>query len=112
MGFWESKREFLYVRDLSKIIHKILKTPKKYQTITGKSGLLNIVEEMTSKELAIIIQKIVGFKGHLNFENKKFEGVKRKFLDTKKLKRLIKYDLTPFDVAIKNSYVDFLKNNN
>lgn len=114
-GSGKAKREFLYVRDLSEIIHKILKTPKKkYQTITGKSGLLNIGsgEEMTIKELAIIIKKIVGFNGHLNFENKKLEGVKRKFLDTKKLKRLIKYNLTPFDVAIKNSYVDFLKNNN
>ena len=67
---------------------------------------------MTIKELAVIIKKIVGFNGHLIFENKKLEGVKRKFLDTKKLNSLIKYSLTPFDVAIKNSYMDFLKNNN
>ncbi|OGD97113.1 GDP-fucose synthetase [Candidatus Curtissbacteria bacterium RIFCSPLOWO2_01_FULL_38_11b] len=81
-GSGKATREFIYVEDASK---GILLACEKYNSsdpINLGSGF-----EISIKELALLISKIVGFKGRLSFDKTKPDGQPRRRLDISKARR-------------------------
>jgi GDP-L-fucose synthase len=107
-GTGKPKREVIYVDDLaSAVIH--------FMKVRPKDKLINIgsTKEYSIKDYANKIIKILNFKMKVKFDNnKKFDGVYSKILDTKLAK---KYGWKPkilFKNAILKTYKDLMINYN
>jgi GDP-L-fucose synthase len=88
-GTGRSKREFLYVDDMTDASIHVMNVDKKtYDEHTSSMcSHINVGSgsELSIKELAETIKEIVGFKGEINFDPTKLEGSDRKFLDSKRI---------------------------
>ena len=67
-------------------------------------------EEISIKELALLIKKIVGFSGELVFNNKYPDGMLRKLLDAKKIINLGWVSKIKLKDGIKSVYQWYLDN--
>ena len=105
-GDGKPKREFMYVDDCAKIICKILFDKKYFKLINIGTG-----KDITIKNLAEKICKIVGFKGKIKFNKSMPNGVMKKTLDIRKIKRLKYNKFIKFEDALKLTYKDFLSRN-
>ncbi len=74
------KREFMHVDDLAGACNLLLKVYDDPTPINVGTG-----EEITIKDLAVLIKEIVGFKGEIIFDWSKPNGTPRKILNTDKL---------------------------
>tara|TARA_A100001011_G_scaffold60615_1_gene60415 strand:+ start:658 stop:1626 length:969 start_codon:yes stop_codon:yes gene_type:complete len=90
-GSGKPKREFLYVDDMAHAAIHIMNLDKKiYDHHTKKMfSHINVGSgrEISIKKLAEVIKDIVGYKGQIKFDKNKPDGVSRKFLDSKLLKK-------------------------
>ena len=77
------KREFLNVHDLANAILFLLKNKIKEDYINVGSG-----EQFSIKKLAAMIKNITGYKGKVFFNKKYPDGVKRRQVDSKSIKKL------------------------
>jgi GDP-L-fucose synthase len=100
------KREFMYADDCAKIICRILFNKKYFKLINIGTG-----KDITIKNLAQIICKVVGYNGKLKFEKKMPNGVQKKTLDISKIRKMNLNKFSNFEKAINITYQDFLKNN-
>jgi len=73
-------REFLHVDDLSDACLFLMKNYSELQFINVGSG-----EELSIKDLALMIKRIVGFEGEVKFDTTKPDGTPRKLMDVKKI---------------------------
>ena len=84
-GTGTPKREFLYVEDLAKACIHIMSLEKEefWQKVNDRCSHVNIGygEDISIKEVASKICKIIGFKGELEFDTSKPDGTPRKLLD-------------------------------
>jgi GDP-L-fucose synthase len=82
-GSGTPKREFLHADDLADACFYLMQT-------YSEEGLVNIGvgEDISIKELALLIKDIVGFKGELTFDSSKPDGTPRKLMDVSKLHSL------------------------
>ena len=82
-GTGSPRREFLHVEDLADACYFLLKN-------YDQAGLINIGLgfDLTIKDLAMLIAKMVGYSGSLIFDTSKPDGTPRKLLDTNKLNSL------------------------
>ena len=91
-GTGKPKREFLYSDDLADACVNIMKiSKKKYIKIVGKDfQFLNIGsgKEISIKNLATLISKIIGYKGKFEYDTSKPDGTPRKLMDNSKIKKL------------------------
>ena len=91
-GTGKPKREFLHVDDLADATVKIMNLSKsKYNKVIGeKFPFINVGSgsEISIKDLAKLISKIVGFKGKIIFDKSKPDGTFRKLMDSTKLKKI------------------------
>jgi GDP-L-fucose synthase len=76
----------------------------------NEAGLVNIGvgEDISIKELALLIKEITGFKGNILFDTSKPDGTPRKLMDVTKINTLgwkAKLDLKS---GIADTYNDFL----
>jgi GDP-L-fucose synthase len=76
-------REFLYVDDLAEACLFLMENYNEKETVNIGTG-----EDITIKQLAETIQKIVGFEGNLVFDASKPDGTPRKLLDVSKINTL------------------------
>ena len=87
-------REFLHVDDLAKACLFLMNLED-----AGYNGILNDVaapalinvgsgEEVTIRDLALLVRKVVGFDGELIFDTAKPDGVPRKLADTSRINAL------------------------
>lgn len=76
-------REFLYVDDLAEACLFLMENYNEKETINIGTG-----EDITIKQLAETIQKMVGFEGNLVFDTSKPDGTPRKLLDVSKINNL------------------------
>ena len=104
-GSGEPKREFLFVDDLAEALFFILEKYNHLEPINIGSGF-----EISMKDLAIKIKKIIGFNGELIFNKKYPDGVNRKFLDSSKIKKLGWKPKTSLDKGLKLTVDWFIKN--
>ncbi len=77
-------REFLHVDDLAEAMLFIIKNVRAEEIYNKGISHINVGsgEEVSINELALMIKKIVGFKGKLEFDKSKPDGSPRKLLDT------------------------------
>ncbi|MCB9196967.1 MAG: GDP-L-fucose synthase [Flavobacteriales bacterium] len=82
-GTGTPRREFLHVDDLASACLFLLEN-------YDEKGLLNIGcgEDISIKELALLIKDIVGYTGELKFNTEKPDGTPRKLLDMSKMHSL------------------------
>jgi GDP-L-fucose synthase len=106
MVIWGSgapMREFLYVDDLADACVFVLE-----RGITD--GLFNVGtgEDLTIRELAEAVMKVVGFEGNIVFDASKPDGTPRKLLDVSRLGALGWHPTTRLAEGIAMAYRDFL----
>jgi len=103
-GTGSQKREFLYVDDLADALLYLMNHYEGNETINVGTG-----KDISIKELALLIKKIVGFDGKLKYESSKPDGTPRKVLDVSKLKKLGWQYKTSLSEGIKLSLEDYKK---
>lgn len=111
-GTGNARREFLYVEDLALASVHVMKLNKKiYNKFLGKDFFLNIGigEDISIKELAYKIKKIVGYKGTVNFDLTQPDGMPQKLLNVKKINRAGWKPKMNLNKGLKISYEDFIK---
>ncbi len=79
-GTGSPKREFLYVEDMAEACVYLMLNYNEKQFLNIGCG-----EDISIKDLALLVKKIVGFKGELTFDTTKPDGTPRKLLDVSKL---------------------------
>ena len=114
-GTGTPKREFLYVDDMAKASIHLMNIKKKtfdqYTSLMCSHINVGSAEEITIKELAETIKKIVGFNGSINFDPSKPDGIARKFLNSDRIKNLnFKVETSLKDGLVK-TYKSYLKLN-
>ena len=100
-------REFLHVDDLAKAVLFALqnKLPDSLYNV-GSSN------EISIKELAILVKEIVGFQGAIKWDNTKPDGTPRKLMDSSKLNNLNWRSIIALEDGIKSVYEYFKKDFN
>ena len=66
-------------------------------------------EDLSIKELAVMIKEVVGFKGDIIFDKSKPDGSPRKLLNIKKIKDIGFSPKTTLNDGLKKTYLDYLK---
>ena len=104
-GSGSPMREFLHVEDMAQAVVFALenKLPEHlYNVGTGT--------DVTIKNLAETVQRIVGHEGAIVWDDTKPDGTPRKLMDVSKMKTLGWQATTPLDQGIENTYNWFLSN--
>lgn len=76
-------REFLHVDDLATACVFLMETYDEKQFVNVGTG-----EDISIKDLALLIKEIVGFKGELTFDSSKPDGTPRKLMDVSRIHSL------------------------
>ncbi|WP_214807091.1 GDP-L-fucose synthase [Exiguobacterium sp. s102] len=82
-GTGTPKREFLYSDDLADACVYLMNHYNEDEIIN-----IGVGEDVSIKELAETVQRVVGFKGELKFDTTKPDGTPRKLVDTTKINQL------------------------
>lgn len=98
-------REFLYVDDLADLCVFLMNNYSGDETVNAGTG-----KEITIKELAELVAKIVGYKGKIVWDTTKPNGTPRKLLDVSKSKAMGWSYKIELEDGIKLAYNDFLHN--
>jgi len=98
-------REFLYVDDLANLCVFLMNNYSGDETVNAGTG-----KEVTIKELAELVAKIIGYKGEILWDTTKPNGTPRKLLDVSKATALGWTHKTELEDGIRLSYKDFLEN--
>ncbi|ACN82647.1 GDP-L-fucose synthase [Brachyspira hyodysenteriae] len=103
-------REFMFSDDLAEACLYLMEN-KSHKDI-GKFINIGSGKEVTIKELAELIKKVIGFEGNIILDSSKPDGTMRKLLDVSKINSLgWKYRIE-LEEGLKIAYNDFLKNYN
>ena len=105
-GSGNPKREFLFADDLAEACLFLMNNYNEKEIINIGCG-----EDISIKELAILIKEITGFEGELVFDTTKPDGTPRKLLDVTKINNLGWHYKTKLKEGIKIAYQDFLQKN-
>jgi len=103
-GTGSPKREFLFADDLAEACYYLMQN-------YDEEGLVNIGtgEDISIKDLALLIKNIVGYQGEINFDASKPDGTPRKLMDVTKLHNKGWKHKVELEDGIKLAYGDFLK---
>jgi GDP-L-fucose synthase len=96
-------REFLYADDLARACVFLMEHYSEEQIINVGSGV-----EVTIRELAETVRRIVGFTGAIVWDQSKPDGTPRKLMDSSRLAALGWKPEVDFETGIRLAYQDFL----
>jgi len=98
-------REFLFADDLAEACYYLMQN-------YNEPGLVNVGtgEDISIKDLALLIKKIIGYEGEINFDASKPDGTPRKLMDVTKLNNAGWKYHTTLEQGIAIAYNDFLVN--
>lgn len=96
-------REFLYVDDLAELCVFLMNNYSGNETVNAGSG-----KEITVKELAQLVAKVIGYEGEILWDTTKPNGTPRKLLDVSKAAALGWTYHTELEDGIRLAYDDFL----
>jgi GDP-L-fucose synthase len=112
-GTGKPKREFLYVDDIAKASVYLMNLDKKNydKYIPVRCSHINVGSEkdLTIKELAETIKEVIGFKGKINFDHSKPDGMRRKLLNSKLINNLGYKPQTSLKEGLIKTYKDYIK---
>jgi len=102
-GTGSPKREFLFADDLAEACYYLMQN-------YNEPGLVNIGtgEDLSIKDLALLIKQIIGFTGKIKFDTTKPDGTPRKLMDVTKLTNAGWKYHTTLEQGIALAYHDFL----
>lgn len=98
-------REFLFSDDLAEACVFLMKKYNEKQFINIGTG-----EDLSIKDLALLVKEVVGFEGRLSFDTSRPDGTPRKLMDVSKIHQLGWKHKTGLREGIMLAYQDFLKN--
>ena len=98
-------REFLYVDDLANLCVYLMNTYSGNETVNAGIG-----KELTIKELAKLVAKVIGYEGDILWDTSRPNGTPRKLLDVSKATQLGWTYKTELEEGIRLSYEDFINN--
>lgn len=105
-GSGRAKREFIFSRDLAKMVEWVL-----YNYDEPSPIILSTSEEITIREVVDILIECFNFKGNVIFDTTKPEGQFRRPSDNSKIMSGMKnFTFTPFEIAMKESVEWFIEN--
>lgn len=104
-GSGSPMREFLFADDLADACFYLMENYNEATLINIGTG-----EDLTIKDLALLIKKTVGYEGELTFDSTKPDGTPRKLMDVSKLHGLGWKHQIELEQGIDLAYQDFLKN--
>ncbi len=102
-GSGTPRREFLHVDDLAEALLFLIKIGHSAQLVN-----IGVGKDITIRELAMMIKKIVGFKGGIVYDRTKPDGTPRKLLDISRLKQLGWQAKISLEQGIKQTYQSYL----
>lgn len=109
-------REFLHVNDLVRAIFCVLEVDKFYDLpATCNVAACNVVynvgygKDITIKQLADIVQRIVGYEGTIIWDKSKPDGTPRKLLDSSKMNNLGWKPIYSLESGISDTYKWFIE---
>ena len=103
-GSGRALREFLHSDDLADALVFLLKNYSEHEPINVGSEV-----EITIKELAETIAKIVGYEANLVFDSSKPDGTPRKLMDSSRLSELGWSNARCLEAGIRSTYNDWSK---
>ena len=111
-GSGNPKREFLHVDDLADACIYLMNNLDSVELYSKNISHINIGsgEEVSIKELALLIKNVVGFKGDLVFNTEHPDGMPRKLLDVSILNNMDWKSKIKLDGGLKSVYNWYLKN--
>ncbi|HJV34450.1 GDP-L-fucose synthase [Geomonas sp.] len=98
-------REFIHVSDVAEASLFLMKNYEGWEPINVGSG-----EELTIKDLALKIGKVVGFDGRIVFDASKPDGTPRKLCDVSKIHALGWQHRIELDQGLRDTYQWYLEN--
>lgn len=103
-GTGTPKREFLFADDLAEACFYLMQN-------YNQEGLINIGtgEDISIKDLAFMIKRVIGFEGEILFDTSKPDGTPRKLMDVSKLHKQGWKHKVELEEGIKLSYMNFLE---
>ena len=104
-GTGVSRREFLHVDDLADAVVWLLESYDQKQFLNVGTG-----EDISIKELAELIKRLVGYEGALVFDATKPDGMAKKLLDVSKLQTSGWNHKIQFKQGLKSTYEWYLAN--
>lgn len=104
-GTGNPMREFLYVDDMADACIFLMEN-NIFQDIVN----IGYGSDISIKDLAELIKKIVGYKGEIKFDLTKPDGTPKKLLDISRLSSLGWMPKVNLEDGIKKTYTDFLQN--
>ena len=108
-GSGSPRREFLYVDDVGEAIVFCLEN---VHAADVPDGLLNVGcgEDLTIKELAELVQRVVGHEGAVEWDASKPDGTPRKLMDVGRLRDLGWTPRVGLEEGVRTTYEWFLEN--
>ena len=103
-GTGTPKREFLFADDLADACYFLMQNYNEPNLINIGTG-----EDISIKDLALLIKEHIGYSGTLNFDTTKPDGTPRKLMDVSKLHALGWKHKVELEEGIGLAYADFLK---
>ena len=103
-GTGNPKREFLFADDLADACYFLMQNYNEPHLINIGTG-----EDISIKDLALLIKEHVGYSGTLRFDTTKPDGTPRKLMDVSKLHALGWKHRVELEEGIGLAYADFLK---
>ena len=104
-GSGRPRREFLHVDDLADGLVFLLQNYNHDDPINIGTG-----EEISIKELALMLKEISGWRGALMFDKSKPDGAYRKIVDNKRIHKLGWKHITNFRTGLSEAYAWYEKN--
>ncbi|MEY3678075.1 MAG: hypothetical protein RI924_216 [Bacteroidota bacterium] len=105
-GSGSPKREFLFADDLADACYFLMQNYNEPNLINIGTG-----EDLSIKDLALLIKEVIGFEGELVFDTSKPDGTPRKLMDVSKLHALGWKHRIELKQGIALAYQDFLSKN-
>lgn len=96
-------REFLYVEDVAEAVLLALRKYSHQMPLNVGSGI-----EISIRELAEMIQDVIGYKGHFKFDLFRPDGTPRKLLSSERMRGLGWSPVISLEKGLKLAYEDFL----
>ena len=115
-GTGSPMREFLYSDDMADACLYLLEQNESelaplFNDIQPPLVNVGCGEDLSIKELAVLVKEVVGFTGELTFDTTKPDGTMRKLLDVQKLRQMGWEATTKLRDGISMSYASFLRGN-